>query len=299
MTLPFAYSIPLFLVLLLRCGHSNGAARDVPMQDHFHISTNDVIKNTSLQLYYKILNELYKRPRFIIEVPKLGKGFDNFVADFVEASYIGVFTPGDVYLGKVMPIYFPIQDPSTYPRFFTKNFISYPFPDLPKIFKHYPQAKISVELEKCEIQPAQAGTKVCARDMESLNNFIHRSFGSEGELKIVETKYPTISAALLQDYIVLEDPQEIEGQGMVVCHPVSEALFCHYNVEAVKLVKVSLRGESGDKVEAIAICHTDSSRWEHDHIVFRLLQVKPGSPVCHFLPAGHLVWVQSPASKAS
>ncbi|KAF2294352.1 hypothetical protein GH714_009561 [Hevea brasiliensis] len=145
----------------MQCGHSNGAARDVPMQDHFHISTNDVIKNTSLQLYYKILNELYKRPRFIIEVPKLGKGFDNFVADFVEASYIGVFTP------------------------------------------------------------------------------------------------------------------------------------------AVKLVKVSLRGESGDKVEAIAICHTDSSRWEHDHIVFRLLQVKPGSPVCHFLPAGHLVWVQSPASKAS
>ncbi|KAF2294347.1 hypothetical protein GH714_009538 [Hevea brasiliensis] len=188
MTLPFAYSIPLFLVLLLRCGHSNGAARDVPMQDHFHISTND---------------------------------------------------------------------------------------------------------------PAQAGTKVCARDMESLHNFIHRSFGSEGELKIVETKYPTISAALLQDYIVLEDPQEIEGQGMVVCHPVSEALFCHYNVEAVKLVKVSLRGDSGDKVDAIAICHTDSSRWEHDHIVFRLLQVKPGSPVCHFLPAGHLVWVQSPASKAS
>ncbi|XP_058007362.1 BURP domain-containing protein BNM2A-like isoform X2 [Hevea brasiliensis] len=283
----------------MQCGHSNGAARDVPMQDHFHISTNDVIKNTSLQLYYKILNELYKRPPFIFKVPKLGKGFDNFVADFVEASYIGIFTPGDVYLGKVMPIYFPIQDPSTYPRFFTKNFISYPFPDLPKIFKHYPQAKISVEPEKCEIQPAQAGTKVCARDMESLHNFIHRSFGSEGELKIVETKYPTISAALLQDYIVLEDPQEIEGQGMVVCHPVSEALFCHYNVEAVKLVKVSLRGDSGDKVEAIAICHTDSSRWEHDHIVFRLLQVKPGSPVCHFLPAGHLVWVQSPASKAS
>ncbi|KAF2294344.1 hypothetical protein GH714_009500 [Hevea brasiliensis] len=117
--------------------------------------------------------------------------------------------------------------------------------------------------------------------MESLHNFIHRSFGSEGELKIAETKYPTISAALLQDYIVLEDPQEIEGQGQVVCHPVSEDLFCHYKIEAVKLVKVSLRGDSGVKVEAIVICHMDSSRWEHDHIVFRLLQVKPAVLVCY------------------
>ncbi|KAG8650604.1 hypothetical protein MANES_07G053754v8, partial [Manihot esculenta] len=258
----------LFLVLFhVQFGHYSNGVRDVPKQEHFHGNTNEAMKNTSVKLYYKILDELFKRPALLVATAsKFGKEFDNFVLDFVQASYIGLFTPDDVYFGKIMPIYFP-------------------------------QAKISVDhqQEKCEIAPAEVETKICARDMESMLDYVHRVFGSDSEFKAVETKHSMISAPLLQDYIVLEDPQEIKGPGIVICHPMYEDFFCHYDADATKVLKVSLGGNNGDKVEAIGICHMDTSGLSHDHIAFRLLPIKLGSPLCHFLAAGHLVWVQSAA----
>ncbi|KAF2320822.1 hypothetical protein GH714_031059 [Hevea brasiliensis] len=75
--------------------------------------------------------------------------------------------------------------------------------------------------------------------MESMLDFVHRSVGSERDFKIVEIKHPTMSAPILQfqDYIVLEDPQEIEGPGMV-CHPIYQAFLGHYDVEHAKIAKV-------------------------------------------------------------
>ncbi|KNA03061.1 hypothetical protein SOVF_212750, partial [Spinacia oleracea] len=47
-------------------------------------------------------------------------------------------------------------------------------------------------------------------------------------------------------------------------------------------------------VEAVAVCHMDTSQWSPNHASFRVLKIKPGSsPVCHFFPADNLVWVPS------
>ncbi|KAD5508205.1 hypothetical protein E3N88_15908 [Mikania micrantha] len=51
-------------------------------------------------------------------------------------------------------------------------------------------------------------------------------------------------------------------------------------------------GEDGTKVKAVAVCHTDTGKWNPKHLAFRVLNVKPGTtPVCHFLPEDHVVWV--------
>ncbi|EXC07323.1 hypothetical protein L484_021231 [Morus notabilis] len=65
-----------------------------------------------------------------------------------------------------------------------------------------------------------------------------------------------------------------------------------------KVYKISLGGENGDKVEAVAFCHMDTSHWSRDHVSFRVLRIEPGTfPVCHFFPADHLVWVPTPSTK--
>ncbi|KAG8650601.1 uncharacterized protein LOC122724107 [Manihot esculenta] len=99
----FPYSILFFHLLLFMFGHYSNGVRDVPKQENFHGNTNEAMKNTSVQLYYKILDELFKRPAILVATAsKFGKEFDNFVLDFVQASYIGLFTPDDVYFGKIM-----------------------------------------------------------------------------------------------------------------------------------------------------------------------------------------------------
>lgn len=56
--------------------------------------------------------------------------------------------------------------------------------------------------------------------------------------------------------------------------------------------KVAMLGENGAKVEAVAVCHKDTTAWNPKHLAFQLLKLKPGNiPVCHFLPKDNLVWV--------
>ncbi|KAK7244408.1 hypothetical protein RIF29_39229 [Crotalaria pallida] len=57
-----------------------------------------------------------------------------------------------------------------------------------------------------------------------------------------------------------------------------------------KVYKISLVGDNGDKVEAMVVCHLDTSQWGASHVSFQVLGVKSGSSsVCHFFPADDLM----------
>ena len=128
---------------------------------------------------------------------------------------------------------------------------------------------------------------------------VHSILDSEVNFNLLSTSHPNVATALAQNYTVLEVPKEVLAPKMVICHPVPypyAVFFCHYFGTGTKVFQVSLCGKNGDNVEAVAVCHMDTSDWDPDHILFQLLGVKPGasSPVCHFLPTNHLVWVPSP-----
>lgn len=73
--------------------------------------------------------------------------------------------------------------------------------------------------------------------------------------------------------------------------------YCHYQESESKVFRVSLTGENGDKVEAIGVCHIDTSQWSRNHVAFKVLGIKPGStPVCHFFPEDNFVLVPSTTS---
>ncbi|OAY52850.1 BURP domain-containing protein BNM2A [Manihot esculenta] len=323
MALRFVSCFLLFNVLLLLCGHHASAVRDVTKPVHFHSTLNDdVLKKDSLQsLYYKILDELFKNPTTGLPGPpgppggsddppgppgpggsKASADFADFVFDYIEPSYIGLFTPDQVYSGKIIPIYFPIQDPSTTVLPFVLEgkemgfSISHSPSHLPNIFKNMPPKilKRPPAYDICDIDPDE--TKICAKDIESTLEFIGHAFDSKEAFKILGTKQ-TLTTAFLQEYFVSEDPQEIKGSRKVICHPMYGSYYCHYDVKgAFKVLKVLLDGESGDKVEAIAVCHlhTHITAEHAEHPLYRMLGLKPGmSSVCHILAVGNFVLVQT------
>lgn len=219
------------------------------------------------------------------------------------------FTPEDLKVGKIMPIYFSKNNSSKSPKFLTREeanqipFSSKHLPSLLKFFsisKHSPQAKaIKYTLKQCAFESMEGETKFCATSLESLFDFAHYLFGSNSQFKVLTTVFLTNSTALLQNYTISE-VKVISVPNIIGCHlmPYPYAVFyCHSQHSDTNLYEVLVEGEDGGRVQAPAICHMDTSKWDRDHVSFRVLNVEPGrTPVCHFFPPDNLVWVPLSAS---
>lgn len=219
------------------------------------------------------------------------------------------FTITDLKVGKRIPVYFSKRDPATSPHLLPREEVeSIPFSSaqLPYLLQFFgfsqgsPQA-IAMEntLRHCETEPIEGETKSCVTSLESMLDFSQKIFGLKASFEVISTKLGEKTTSLLQNYTILKLPKPISAPKMVACHtlPYPYAVFyCHFQEGENKVFEVSLGGENGDRVEAVAVCHMDTSQWNQDHVSFRLLGVQPGaSPVCHFFPADNLIWVPSPA----
>ncbi|KAK8544677.1 hypothetical protein V6N13_045757 [Hibiscus sabdariffa] len=214
----------------------------------------------------------------------------------------------DIAVGKTIPIYFPyVKDPSVYeffPREQTRNIplSSAALPHLLRFFSFSsdsPQAlAMRQALDSCETMPPKGEVKQCATSLESLFDFARSVFGPEsGQPRIVRSSPVSKSTPPLQNYTVTESKEIATGR-ILPCHykPYPYALYyCHFQQSSEdKVFMVSLVGDDGERVDAVLICHLDTSGWDADHISFRLLGSKPGvSEVCHFFPALDLVVIPS------
>ncbi|WVZ18776.1 hypothetical protein V8G54_006098 [Vigna mungo] len=214
------------------------------------------------------------------------------------------FTPDDMKVGKIMPIYFSKKNSSKSPKFLSREesdkvpFSSKHLPYLLKFFsipKHSPQAKaMEYTLKQCEFENMEGETKFCATSLESLFDFAHYLFGSNTQFKVLTTVHLTNSTAVLQNYTISE-VKVISVPNVIGCHPMPypyAVFYCHSQQSDTRLYEVLVKGENGGRVQAAAICHMDTSKWDRDHVSFRVLKVEHGtSPVCHFFPSDNLVWV--------
>ncbi|KAL5704573.1 hypothetical protein ACHQM5_022981 [Ranunculus cassubicifolius] len=135
-------------------------------------------------------------------------------------------------------------------------------------------------------------------------DFTKTIFGKGASFKALTTtrdKKSTPSAETtrprLQIYTILSITKDLSAGKMVACHtmPYPYTIFyCHHQKSKSKVFKVSVISEFSEKVEAVVVCHMDTSAWDPDHVSFRVLKIKPGTdPVCHFFPEDHLAWVPS------
>lgn len=226
--------------------------------------------------------------------------------DHLEPSSVNIFLKIDeLKVGKTMAIYLPNQDLSVSPHLLSReetNSIPFSSSKLPQLLdffsfsKDSPQAKaMDYTLKQCELEPPKGEIRFCATSLESMLDFARSVFGLDSKLRVLTTtfiKKPTVSR---QNYTILSTPKRIHASRIIACHslPYPYAVFyCHSQKSETRVFQVSLGAENGDRVQAVAACHMDTSQWDRDHVSFRLLDIKPRSaPVCHFFPADHLVWL--------
>ncbi|PON33042.1 BURP domain containing protein, partial [Trema orientale] len=229
--------------------------------------------------------------------------------DPTELRYSVFFNLEDLKVGLTKPIYFPKKKHSS-PLLPRQSAASVPFSlkQLPNILKLFslpqgsPEAKAAeFTLRMCESKTVMGEIRICATSFESMLDFIRSIFGMENighGLTLLTTTFYNDSKTFFQNYTVLEVPKEIPTPKMVACHLMEfpYAVYgCHTQMSDRKVYKISLRGEKGDKVVAIAVCHMDTSEWEPNHPSFKALGFGPGmAPVCHFFPdETNLLWLPS------
>ncbi|XP_023747590.1 BURP domain protein USPL1 [Lactuca sativa] len=232
----------------------------------------------------------------------------NEADDFDPALKV-FFNVNDLYKGKKMPIYFATSDPSTTPRLLTREQAdSIPFSssklryllDFLTLTNDSPQAKAMEQtLKQCELDPTPGETRFCATSLESMLDMTRGVLGMV-KLKVLTTKIHNLTDSgytLLQEYTFLKEPSEIHVPDMVACHTMAypyAVYYCHAQKGNNRAFEISLGGKNGNRIDAIAVCHMDTSKWDTDHVAFRVLGVQPGSsPVCHFLPADNIMWIPS------
>ncbi|XP_048543955.1 BURP domain-containing protein 3-like [Triticum urartu] len=172
--------------------------------------------------------------------------------------------------------------------------------EVPEILSRFSVMPDSVEaaemartLHVCEAPAAEGEKKWCATSLESMVDFTTSSLGTS-HVRAVSTvvgKEGTPS----QEY-TLTGVKRAGTDQLVVCHaePYAYAVFACHLTRATRAYTLSMVGEDGTAVEAVAVCHADTAGWNPRHIAFQVLNVKPGTvPVCHLVPQDHVVWTRS------
>ncbi|XP_011626127.1 BURP domain protein RD22 [Amborella trichopoda] len=106
-------------------------------------------------------------------------------------------------------------------------------------------------------------------------------------------------ASMLQAYTVKKVQRVPTKPSSAVCHimPYPFAVYnCHYSEEG-RIYEVSLKGEDGSTVEAIASCHAHNKNWIGLPFWFQSLPAGIKQPdqgfICHFIPDTHIVWASA------
>ncbi|GMY05830.1 BURP domain-containing protein BNM2A-like [Fagus crenata] len=92
-------------------------------------------------------------------------------------------------------------------------------------------------------------------------NFVRATFRLDTSFKVLTTTHFTKSTSL--NYTILEVPQEVSASKMVACHIMPYpyvVYYCHSQESENKVFQISLGGDHGERVKAIAVCYMDGSQ---------------------------------------
>ncbi|CAH1447705.1 unnamed protein product [Lactuca virosa] len=237
----------------------------------------------------------------------VGKGANPFVYNYAASAdqlkdnpnVAFFFLENDLHQGTEMKLHFIKDDQkATFLPRQVADSIPFSSNKLPQIYNEFSIKSGSVEaqdmkqtLSECENKGIEGEEKYCATSLESMVDFSTSKLGKN--VKAISTEVNAKESTPLQKYTI-EGAKKLAADKAVVCHKQNYAyavFYCHKTV-STRAYSVSLVGADGTKAKAVAVCHTDTSKWNPKHLAFQVLKVKPGTvPVCHFLPEDHIVWV--------
>lgn len=208
------------------------------------------------------------------------------------------FLEKDLQPGTKMRLHFIKTTPGTTfaPRDVANalSFSSNKLQEILQLFSIEPHSQVAKAVEetihKCEAPPIKGEDKYCAMSLESMIDFATSKLGTHVRVLATEVKEKP-----KQEYTIASRMIKIAGTQSVSCHGQTymyAVYYCH-QTHATKTYIVPLIGKDGARIEAVAVCHTDTSSWNPRHVAFQVLKVEPGTAtICHFLPQDHIVWVQ-------
>ncbi|VAI73250.1 unnamed protein product [Triticum turgidum subsp. durum] len=159
-------------------------------------------------------------------------------------------------------------------------------------------------LDTCEHPRTLPGEKAgCATSLESLGELTTSLLRTSNVRAFSAAKLPVEAPgtpALRGRYNVTAARRLSKSSEIVTCHDLTypyAVYYCHTSnptaAYAVTLASVD-GGAAPATMEALAVCHLDTSQWSLKHPFFALHNVKPGDvAVCHFLTKLSVVWVQA------
>ncbi|ONI34337.1 hypothetical protein PRUPE_1G475800 [Prunus persica] len=212
------------------------------------------------------------------------------------------FLEKDMRPGTTMKFQFPINsNTATFlPR---ESAQSIPFSSnkLPEIFNHFSVKPTSEEaktikqtIEECEAPDLKGEEIYCATSLESMVDFSTSKLGTRN-VEAISTEVLEKGATMsIQNYTTMPGLKKLAGDKVVVCHKQNypyAVFFCHA-IKHTAAYALSLKGDDGEKVKAVTICHLDTSEWDPEHMSFQIVNVKPGTiPICHFISTDAIAWV--------
>ncbi|XP_044957458.1 BURP domain-containing protein 9-like isoform X2 [Hordeum vulgare subsp. vulgare] len=162
-------------------------------------------------------------------------------------------------------------------------------------------------LDTCEHPRTLPGEEAgCAASLESLAALATSLLGTSNVRAFSAADLPVEAPgtpALRGKFNVTAARRLSESPEIVTCHDLTypyAVYYCHTSnptaAYAVTLESVE-GGTAPASMEALAVCHLDTTQWSPEHPFFALHSVKPGDvAVCHFLTKLSIVWVRASES---
>ena len=144
----------------------------------------------------------------------------------------------------------------------------------------------------------------CAASVEAVGAFVAAELGRS--VKVYKTTGAPSSTSAVKgapvNIVEVAKGSLAEGKRIVVCHhlPFAAELFYCHRVTDTKVVKAALKPAGGlgssRAINAVGVCHMDTSMWLSRHPAFKALGIAHGDAACHFLVDGDLVFTAGAAS---
>ncbi|KAL2944463.1 BURP domain-containing protein 5 [Bienertia sinuspersici] len=154
---------------------------------------------------------------------------------------------------------------------------------------------ISKMLKECKEKGIKDEVRYCANSLKDMIDFItSRPHSKNSKLMVASTEEENET---LMEYTI-QKAQKLgnDDKHNIVCHRLNNpfVVFLCHNIKSTDIYRVSLVGANGKQMNAIAVCHKNTSEWYPGHISFQLLKLKPGTkPICHVLSGDAVVWIQN------
>ncbi|KAG2579588.1 BURP domain-containing protein 13-like [Panicum virgatum] len=154
-------------------------------------------------------------------------------------------------------------------------------------------AAMAETLRTCESHPLAGKAKFCATSLEAL---VERAMAALGTRRVraVTSTLPRAGAPP-QEYTV-RAVRPVDGASFVACHDevYPYTVYRCHGTGPARAYMVEMDGAREGAVTVATVCHTDTSRWNPEHVSFKLLGTKPGgAPICHLMPYGHIIWAKN------